>query len=108
MARRVGRGEIWSFRSAPPDHRRPVLVLSRDALLGVLHTATVAPITSTRRGSPTEVALGVEHGLKGPSCANLANVVTVPQAELRLYVGSLGVEEMAKVCRALAIATGCD
>jgi len=68
----------------------------------------VAPITSTLRGSPTEVELGVDEGLKRVSCVNLANVVTVRQADLRGYVGSLRADKMERVCRALEIAFGCD
>ena len=108
MARRVARGEIWQYRFAPPDKRRPVLVLSRDALLRTLHTATVVAITSTLRGSPTEVRLGVDEGLKHDSCANLANLFTVRQSDLRRFVGALSEATMREVCAALAVAAGCD
>ena len=73
-----------------------------------LHTVTVAAVTSTRRGSPTEVELGVEEGLKGPCCVNLCNVFTVAQADLRQFVGTVGFAKMHAVCRALAIAAACD
>jgi len=96
------------YRFAPPDKRRPVLVLSRDSLLEVLHTATVVAITSARHGSPTEVDVGVENELKVASCANLSNVFTVRQADLRQWVGALPPEKMDEVCRALEIAAGCD
>ena len=108
MARRVARGEIWLLRLPSPDKQRPVLVLSRDALLQRLHTATVAAITTTLRGTRTEVALGVDEGLKEDSCVNLANVFTVPQSSLRVFVGSVDRTKMAAVCRALTVATGCE
>jgi mRNA interferase MazF len=108
VARPVNRGEIWLLDLPAPDKRRPVLVLSRPSLLRVLRTATVASITSTLRGSPTEVSLGIEDGLKGPSCVNLVNVFTVPQARLRQFVATLGHDKMQQVCRALAVACGCD
>jgi mRNA interferase MazF len=108
VARSVARSEIWQLRFAPPDKRRPVLVLSRPALLDALHTATVAAITSTLRGSPIEVEVGVDEGLKRTSCVNLANIFTVQQRELRRYVGVLSPAKMREVCAALAIATGCD
>jgi mRNA interferase MazF len=108
MARTVARGEIWQLRFAPLDKRRPVLVLSRPALLQALHTATVVAITTTLRGSPTEVQLGVDEGLKRTSCVNLANIFTVDQRALRRYVGSVSPPKMREVCDALAIATGCD
>jgi mRNA interferase MazF len=71
MARGIARGEIWQLRFAAPDKRRPVLILTRPSLLGVLHTATVAAITRTLRGSPTEVELDVDEGLKTRSCVNI-------------------------------------
>lgn len=108
MASRLSRAEIWLLDRPRPDKRRPVLVLSRPSLIAVLHTVTVAAITSTRRGSPTEVDLGVEEGLKGPSCVNLCHVFTVAQADLRQFVGTVGPEKMRAVCRALSVATACD
>ena len=45
--------------------------------LGYLARVTVAPITSTIRGVPSEVALGTEDGMKQPCAVNLHNVVTV-------------------------------
>ena len=108
MARRVNRGEIWLLNLPKPDKRRPVVVLSRPSLLAVLHTATVAAVTSTLRGSPTEVELGPEEGLKSTSCVNLCNVFTVRQADLRTFVGTVGAAKMRAVCDALVIAAGCD
>jgi len=108
VARTVGRGEIWLYRFAAPDKRRPVLVISRSVLLEVLATATVVPITSKLRGSSIEVELGEEDGLKAKSCANLANVQTVRQRDLVRFVGSVRPQRMIEVCRALAIATGCE
>jgi mRNA interferase MazF len=108
VAQEVSRGEIWLYRFAPPDKRRPVLVLSRAELLSMLRTATVAAITTSSHGAPSEVALGIDEGLKEPSCANLAHVFTVEKRELRRYVGTVGPDKMHQVCRALALATGCD
>jgi mRNA interferase MazF len=95
------------YRFAAPDKRRPVLVISRDSLLEVLQTATVVAITSTRRGSPTEVELGVEQGLKQGSCANLTNLFTVRQEDLRKWVSAVGDEKLEEICQALEIAVGC-
>lgn len=108
MARRINRGELWLLDRPSPDKRRPVLVLTRPSLIRALHTVTVAAVTSTLRGSPTEVPLGPEEGLKKLSCVNLCNVYTVPQHDLRQFVGSVSLEKMARVCRALVIANGCD
>ena len=108
MARRIARGEIWLLNLQRPDKRRPVLVLSRPSLIGLLHTVTVAAVTSTLRGSPTEVEVGSDEGLKSTSCVNLCNVFTVRQNDLRTFVGTLGSQKMRNVCAALSIACGCD
>jgi mRNA interferase MazF len=107
MAGRINRGEIWLYEFKRPDKRRPVLVLTRQQVIGLLNTVMVAPVTSTMRGAPGEVQVGIAEGLKHDSAVNLDHVQTVPQNRLHKYVGSLSVEKMAKVCRALAIATGC-
>lgn len=108
MAGRLNRGEIWLLDLPRPDKKRPVLVLSRSSLIRLLHTVTVAAITTTLRGSPTEVEIGFEEGLKTTSCVNLCNLFTVRQGELRKFVGTVGTEKMRQVCAALAIACACE
>lgn len=107
MAREVNRGEIWLYRFKSPDKRRPVLILSRQEVIPLLHTVMVAPITSSRRGAPSEVPVGINEGLKHDSAVNLDHVQTVERARLVSFVGSLNESSMRHVCRALAVATGC-
>ena len=71
MAARINRAEIWQFAFSRPDKRRTVLVLSRNDAIEVLHTVMVAPITSTIRGAPSEVIVGINEGLKRNSAINL-------------------------------------
>lgn len=97
MARRLNRGELWLLDRPRPDRRRPVLILSRPRLIQSLQTVTVVAVTSTLRGAPTEVEVGVDEGLKKPSCVNLCNLFTVTQSELVRYVGSLSAEKMTRV-----------
>ena len=108
MARRVTRGDIWTYEFQRPDKRRPVVVLSRPEAIAVLHTVIVAPITSTIRGLPSEVVVGVAEGLKHDSAVNLDHVQTIEQARLSRQLGQLGRDKLRAVCRALAVATGCD
>lgn len=108
MAARVSRGDVWLYRFASPDKRRPVVVISRSEAIDVIRTVMVAPITSTRRGLPSEVLLDVEHAMKGPCAVNLDHVQTVRQDDLRRRVTTLPPEVMRRVCAALAVATGCD
>jgi mRNA interferase MazF len=107
VARAVNRGEIWLYRFKAPDKRRPVLILSRQEVIPLLHTVMVAPITSTRRGAPSEVPIGVNEGLKHDSAVNLDHVQTIERSRLVSFVGLLTAAEMRHVCRALAVATGC-
>jgi mRNA interferase MazF len=103
----VSRADVWLYRFAKPDKRRPVLVLSRQDAIDVLATVMVAPITSTQHGIDTEIPLDAVHGLKGPCAVNLDHVHTVPKSELRRYVTTLSPSMMSAVCRALGLATGC-
>ncbi len=107
MARTVNRGEIWLYRFKSPDKRRPVLVLTRQEVIGLLHTVMVAPILSTVHGAPSEVRVGIDEGLKAASVINLDHIQTVERARLIGYVGAMPPSKMREVCRALAIATGC-
>jgi mRNA interferase MazF len=107
LARVTRRGDIYLYDFGRPDKRRPVLVLSRDEVIPLLRTVMVAPITSSVRGAPSEVVVGVEDGLKQRSAVNLDHVQTVDQGRLAHYVGSVSAETMGRVCAALAIATGC-
>ena len=107
MAQRIKRGEIWFYAFAQPDKLRPVLVLTRQLVIDLLHTVMVAPITSTIRGAPSEVILGIDDGLKHDSAVNLDHVQTVEKSRLRRRVGQIRPVKMQEVCRALAVATGC-
>ncbi len=108
MARTVARGDLWLYQFGGPDRRRPVLVLTRDSIANRLHTVAVAPVTSTIRGTETEVRVGVAHGLKHDSVVNLDHVQTVPRADLRQWIGRLGPGRMFEVCKALNAAFGCE
>ena len=108
MAGRIERGQIRLLRFPEPDKERPVLVLTRSSAIGYLSRVTVAPITSTIRGVPSEVALGPEDGMKQPCAVNLHNVITVSQANLGRWVGDLAPRRMREVCTAFAFALGCD
>jgi mRNA interferase MazF len=107
MARDLNRGEIWYYTFKAPDKRRPVLILTRQEVIPLLRTVMVAPITSTIRGAPSEVVVGIDEGLRVDSADNLDHVQTVDKRLLRRYVGSLGPDKMRQVCRNLSIATGC-
>jgi len=85
-----------------------VLILTRASAIRSLSRVLVAPITSTIRGVPSEVALGTEDGMRQPSAANLHNVLTVRQQLLGRRLTAPSPRRMQEVCAALAFAVGCD
>ena len=90
------------------DKVRPVVVLTRDPLGALLHGIIAAPVTSTIRGLSTEVPLGAADGLRVDSVANLDNVQLVARSRLLRRIGRARASTMSAICRALAIAVGCD
>ncbi len=102
----VARGEVW-WSEGPQLGRRPVLVLSRSAVLPVLARPLVAPLTTRVRGLPTEVALDADDGMPAPCVVSLDNVQPVAAALLVERVTTLTALRMMEVCRALAVATDC-
>jgi len=108
MARRVARGDVWTYEFRRPDKRRPVVVLSRPEAIEMLTTVLVAPITSTIHGVASEVIVGEAEGLSHQSAVNLDHVQVVETARLTKRLGHLGEAKMIAVCRALAIAAGCS
>lgn len=108
MAQKLNRGELWSYTFRAPDKRRPVVILSRPDVIPLLSTVMVAPVTSTIHGSPAEVIVGISEGLQHDSAVNLDHIQTVSKSGLSRFLGRLSKDKLLEVCRALAIATGCD
>jgi mRNA interferase MazF len=100
------RGEVW-LADIPGDKPRPVLILTRDAVLPRLTTFLIAPITTRIRGIATEVALGRAHGLSRPCVANFDNIRPISKDMLVQRVGRLGTAELRQACAASQFAVGC-
>jgi mRNA interferase MazF len=103
----VNRGDIYEAE-LPVGDRRPAAVVSRDTLIPLLTAVTVAGVTSTVRGLPTEVPVGTEHGLDRDSAINCNHLATLPKARLGRYRGRLGPGELARLDNALRIALALD
>jgi mRNA interferase MazF len=108
MAGGIARGDVRLYCFAPPDKKRPVVVLTRSSAIAYLSTVTVAPITSAIRGVPSEVVLSEEDGMKASCAVNLHNAVTVSQDRLGARVGQLSFTRMNEICAALRFSLGCD
>ena len=100
------RGEVWLAKVG--RKRRPVLVLTRPAVIDVRALVTVAEITTTIRGIGAEVAF--DHrvvGLERESAVNCDGLHTVSQTSLTHRVGQLDAATMQQVCSAVNYALGC-
>jgi mRNA interferase MazF len=102
------RGEVWWCEMAEIG-RRPVVVLSRDAVIPRHHRALVAPCTTTIRGLVSEVVLEPGHDpVPRRSAVNLDSVDSVSIAVLVSRLGRLPDTRMREVCAALAVAVDCS
>jgi mRNA interferase MazF len=100
------RGEIRWYQFASPDKRRPVLVLTRTSALSFLGEVTIAPITITVRGIPSEVTLSPEDGMPRPCAVNLDHLQTVARGRLGALLATLPESRWDEVQRALFFALG--
>ncbi len=107
MAGAIARGEVRLYQFPRPDKQRPVVVLTRESAIAYLSAVTVAPITSTIRGVPSEVRLTEADGMKSACAVNLHNVVTVSKAHLGRRVAVLSTERMKEICAAMGFSLGC-
>lgn len=101
------RGEVW-WCEMPEIGRRPVVVLSRDAVIPRHRRALVAPCTTTVRGLASEVVLEPDDDpVPLRSAINLDTIESVSVAVLVQRLGRLADSRMREVCAALAIAVDC-
>ena len=103
----MSRSEVW-WADVPTTGRRPCLVLTRQTAIPLLHAVLAVPATSTIRGIPTEVAIGPDDGMPAETVLSLDNLVVLPKSRFVEPICRLSTQRMREVCKALAIATGCD
>jgi len=102
----LARGEVW-WAAIPSDKdRHPVLILTRDRVIPVRNRVTVAPISSTHRGIPVEVALDEDDGLPHECWVNLDDIVTIPKYLLVQRITRLSHERMSTTRDAILVALG--
>jgi mRNA interferase MazF len=102
------RGEVRWYEFQPPDKRRPVLILTRTSAIHFLNEVTVAPVTSTIRGIPSEIKVGIEQGVPQDCAINFDHMQTVPKAKVGRLITILSLEKMEEAASALCFALGVD
>ena len=104
----LARGEIYLVSPPPgkdPKRARALVVVSRQTLCDSKADKLIcAPINTEADGRSTEVAVGIEDGLKHNSVINCDQLVLVEKPRLANYVGSLSSKKLALLRDALRIA----
>ena len=102
----IRQGEIWLIEE-PSAKARPGLVLVRNEAIDLLTNVTVAPLTRTIRGIPTEVAISRGEGLAFDCVATFDNIKSVPRALLTRRLGRIDPGRWHEVCSAMRASIAC-
>ena len=102
----MNRGEIRWYKFRAPDKKRPVLILTRSAVLEYLGEVTVAPVTSTVRDIPSEVVLTENDGMPHECAINFDHIQTVSRGKLGAHITSLSQNRLVEVKKAILFALG--
>ena len=102
------RGELYRVNhpsAQDPKKSRVFVVVSRQVLIASrFSTVVCAPVYSVHDGLSTQVAVGVEEGLKHDSSVHCDELVSLPKSLLTHYVGSLSPEKLQALNQALRVA----
>jgi mRNA interferase MazF len=103
----MNQGDVYWCSLPPPDKRRPVLILTRNAAISFLTNLTVAPLTTRIRQIPTEVVLTpYQEGVLTECAVNLDNIQTIHKNSLDEFVTMLSTTRMREVMAAIEFALG--
>ena len=102
------RGEFYSVRrptSRDPKKFRVFVIVSRQILIDSrFSTVICAPVYTIYNGLSTQVAVGVDEGLKHDSSIHCDELISLPKYMLTDYVGNLSSEKLYLLEKALKIA----
>jgi mRNA interferase MazF len=102
----IEQGDIWLVEQ-PDQKPRPCLVLTRASAVPLLTSLTVAPLTRTVRGIPSELPVGPADGMSIESVASFDNVTTIHRAHFARRLGRVDPVRWHQVCEAMRVAIGC-
>jgi mRNA interferase MazF len=104
----VRRGEIRWYTFAPPDKRRPILLLTPDVVITSINEIIAVPATRTIRGLPIELVLTPDDGMSAACALNFSHVSIVRRDRIGPLITTLAEERWPDAERALLIACGFD
>jgi mRNA interferase MazF len=104
----VKRGDLYRVpnpTARDPKKSRVFVVISRQILLDSrFSTAICAPVFSSHHGLSTQVAIGVDEGIKHESSIHCDELVSLPKSALTNYVGALSSRKLEALNKVLRIA----
>ena len=102
------RGELYRVRqpsSRDPKKHRVFVIVSRQILIDSrFSTVICAPVYTVYEGLSTQVAVGIDNGLKHDSSIHCDELVSLPKSMLTNYIGKLPPEKLRLLEKALIIA----
>ena len=106
------RGELYRVihpSAQDPKRSRVFVLVSRQVVIdSKLSTVICTPIYSAHDGLSTQVAVGVDEGLKPDSSVHCDELVSLPKSRLTQYVGALSSRKLQMLDSALLAALGLD
>jgi mRNA interferase MazF len=105
------RGDVYRTHQpeGDPKRHRICVVVSRQALSNSSYSTVVcAPVFTEGEGLSTQVAIGVDEGLKHESWIICDNLRSLRKVELTQFLGSLSYAKLAELDEALRVALALD
>ena len=105
------RGEIYRVHQPDDDPKqyRSFVVVSRQTLVNSkFSTVICAPVYSRSQGLETQVAIGIDEGMKHESWIMCDNLASVRKSDLTQFVGTLSRIKMLELNEALRAALAVD
>lgn len=100
----MNRGEVWQVELGGRSGRRPVVILTRSAVIPHVNKLTVAEITRRGKGYPTEVPIEHRANLPHASFVQTDNVQTIAKDRFKKLYGALDPAIMHEIGRRLVLA----
>lgn len=102
------RGELFRVRrptSRDPKKFRVFVIVSRQLVIDSrFSTVICAPVYTIYNGLSTQVAVGIDEGLKHDSSIHCDELISLPKSLLTDYVGNLSSKKLYLLEKALKIA----
>ena len=105
------RGDIYRTHKpeGDPKRHRICVVISRQVLINSSYSTVVcAPVFTDGEGLSTQVAVGVDEGLKHESWIICDNLRSLRKTDLTQFLGSLSYAKLAELDEALKVALALD